>query len=84
MWLNADIVPGPGSILGTVASPKLVDGDVFLSLFKEHFPEATLSPGWGTGAPQNPDEDMYTQGARSKPHLSTVHQNIVLFREIDI
>jgi len=46
LWLNADILSGPGG------SRTPVDANTFLSLCKEYFPDATLSVGWTTGYEQ--------------------------------
>eukprot|EP00092_Neocalanus_flemingeri_P002353 GFUD01002518.1.p1 GENE.GFUD01002518.1~~GFUD01002518.1.p1 ORF type:complete len:316 (-),score=64.31 GFUD01002518.1:46-945(-) len=44
VWLNADILQGPGG------SSTPVDADQFLNLCTEYFPEATLSIGYTTSA----------------------------------
>jgi len=50
VWLNADILPGPGG------SSTPVDADSFLSQVTQHFPTATLSIGYTTSA-----EGKYTK-----------------------
>lgn len=48
LFLNADILPGPGS--GPTAGPTSVkiNGEKFIKICSEFFPEATLSVGWTT------------------------------------
>ena len=44
LWLNADILQGPGG------NPHPVDADLFLDLCFQHFPSATLSIGYTTAS----------------------------------
>lgn len=53
LWLNADILEGPCS-----HSRKPVDPTRFLNLCRVNFPEATLSPGFTTGLPDQPDDPL--------------------------
>ena len=62
VWLNADILIGPGT--GTTVAlgieSKLVDPDRFIPLCQEYFPTSTLSTGWTTSG-VNPSAE-YTPG----------------------
>ena len=49
LWINADIINGPGLL-----SFKKVDPNVFFTTVKESVPEATISPGFTTSALANP------------------------------
>ncbi|CAL4173169.1 unnamed protein product, partial [Meganyctiphanes norvegica] len=52
LWLNADILQGPGS------NKQPIDANAFLHLCSEYFPSATLSVGWTT---QYIPDGAYTQ-----------------------
>ncbi|XP_069483647.1 protein FAM151B isoform X2 [Ambystoma mexicanum] len=54
VWINADILPGPGG------SPKAVDAECFLSTVVSTFPDATLSLGWTTGWHPQKNNDGYS------------------------
>ena len=56
LWINADIINGPGLLKFN----KKVNPNVFLDLVKTLVPEATISPGFTTSALANPP--MYEQG----------------------
>jgi hypothetical protein len=49
LWLNADVLPGPG--FSAEEPGPVVDGDEFLRLCGAHFPNAVLSLGWTTKQP---------------------------------
>ena len=55
LWINADIINGPGLLKFN----KKVNPNVFLDLVKTLVPEATISPGFTTSALANPP--MYEQ-----------------------
>ncbi|XP_034038584.1 protein FAM151A [Thalassophryne amazonica] len=56
LWLNADIVRGPGAKL---LQP--VNGTRFLQLIQETFPDVTLSPGWKVIYLPPPLTETYTR-----------------------
>ncbi len=47
LWLNADVLPGPGSAHSSYLSP--LNATAFLSLCRQLQPSRTLSLGWTTG-----------------------------------
>jgi len=68
VWLNADILPGPGSGNALQVMSKTfigkVNADVFLNLSRSLIPEADISPGWRTGHLEETDpKAAYTQGS---------------------
>ncbi len=48
LWLNADVLPGPGRTSDSLPNP--VNPKLFLKLCSENFPTKTLSLGWTTTA----------------------------------
>ncbi|XP_068127801.1 protein FAM151B [Hyperolius riggenbachi] len=54
VWINADILPGPGG------SAKPVDAKEFLQTVTSFFPDVTLSLGWTTGWLPDRDNEGYS------------------------
>lgn len=48
LWLNADVLPGPGAAEGSFPP---VDGPAFLAECTRAWPDTVLSVGWTTGSP---------------------------------
>eukprot|EP00095_Tigriopus_kingsejongensis_P003089 maker-scaffold210_size256293-snap-gene-1.22 protein:Tk03089 transcript:maker-scaffold210_size256293-snap-gene-1.22-mRNA-1 annotation:"protein fam151a-like isoform x1" len=65
LWLNGDILYGPGTLL-KAGSPRVVDPAPLIALTKEHFPTATISPGWVTSSLALDGNDFYTEGQISE------------------
>lgn len=58
LWLNADILKGPGS--DSTSNPP-VDADSFINICTNTYPNATLSLGWTTKWYEGISSDGYTQ-----------------------
>ncbi len=75
-WVNADILVGPGGggKIGPALAPaeeaartkrtfrEAIDPTEFFALAKYYFPTCTLSTGWVTGTPTDPEDYRYTMG----------------------